>query len=309
MAAHPGEYLLTKLMQPLGISVSDLAKKIDVHPGTISRVVSCKSDISASMAVKLAGEFSVTAMQWMTMQAEYSIKHEIEKQSLSMTNKVPEGMKPGSIYSTKNFGDMVVLEYRNSTDVTVRFVETGFVTKAQAASVRNGTVKDKLVANVYGVGFIGDGGYSCAKDPIAYQKWRSMIQRCYSKKHKEVYKSYDGCDVNKEWHNFQNFAEWFYKNYPNDGGEYQLDKDIKIPGNKQYSPCACSFVTSQENMQCAHAKRYSMIRPDGVIVTIFNMMEFCKENNLNSGGMTQAYLNDKKYKGWKSARHLDNNED
>ena len=133
-----------------------------------------------------------------------------------------------------------------------------------------------------------------------------MIQRCYSNKHRRVYKSYEGCSVIRDWHNFQNFAEWFYANYPKDGLDYQLDKDIKIPGNKEYSPSACSFVSASENMNCAHAKRYSMIRPDGVIVTIFNMMEFCKENNLNSGGMTQAYLNDKKYKGWKSARHLDN---
>ena len=132
-----------------------------------------------------------------------------------------------------------------------------------------------------------------------------MLQRCYSKHHRHVYKTYQDCTVDSEWHNFQNFAEWFYINYPKDGKKYQLDKDIKKKGNRVYAEDNCIFVTAEQNMRESHAKTYSMINPNGERVTINNMEMFCKENNLNSGGMTQAYLNDKKYKGWKSDRFSD----
>ena len=76
--------------------------------------------------------------------------------------------------------------------------------------------------------------------------WRSMLQRCYMQN--ESQKTYIGCSVVNEWHNFQNFAKWFELNWPKDGGLYELDKDIKVKGNKTYGPDFCLFVTKQENL-------------------------------------------------------------
>ena len=46
-------------------------------------------------------------------------------------------------------------------------------------------------------------------------------------------KNYLDVTVCEEWHNFQNFAKWFYENYYEISGEkMRLDKDILIKGNK-----------------------------------------------------------------------------
>ena len=75
-----------------------------------------------------------------------------------------------------------------------------------------------------------------------------MIKRCYSKNPSTILQHPSYCDVTvcEEWYNFQNFAEWYYNNLP----RYEnpdLDKDLKIIGNKEYSPHACSFVPTQIN--------------------------------------------------------------
>ena len=45
--------------------------------------------------------------------------------------------------------------------------------------------------------------------------------------------------VCEEWHNYQNFAEWFNKNYISG---YELDKDLLSNNDKIYSPCTCVFI-------------------------------------------------------------------
>lgn len=118
--------------------------------------------------------------------------------------------------------------------------------------------KDVFTPSVQGVGFMGEGKYtSCEnrRNTLAYSRWSGMLARCYSEAFQKRNPTYIGCSVAAEWHNFQVFAEWFYKNHPGDGNEYCLDKDIRIPGNKIYSPEACSFVTRAENTRHAKNKR------------------------------------------------------
>lgn len=38
-----------------------------------------------------------------------------------------------------------------------------------------------------------------------WEKWRSMIKRCYSKNYSIRNPTYKGCSVCKEWHLFSNF--------------------------------------------------------------------------------------------------------
>lgn len=80
-----------------------------------------------------------------------------------------------------------------------------------------------------------------------------MLRRCYYVSKTNTY--YPDCSVEKVWHNFQVFADWYDINHPGDGGRYQLDKDIKIPGNKVYGPDACMFVTQQDNLKARKLKK------------------------------------------------------
>ena len=98
---------------------------------------------------------------------------------------------------------------------------------------------------IYGVG-INDANYATNRRVNGkrimcptYMKWSRMLERSYSEKFKAKNPTYSDCYVCKEWLTFSSFAEWYERNFI-DG--YQLDKDIKEKGNKEYSPSKCLFV-------------------------------------------------------------------
>ena len=212
---------------------------------------------------------------------------------------VPNGFSVGSILSTKKHGDIRVVKYHGAIKVEVEFVSTGFRLFTSRYTIEGGNLRDPLFPYHFGIGYQGVGKHKTkvkeARE-VSYQTWMDILFRCYSPKAAKKFPAYIGCTVCKEWHNFQNFAEWFKKGYKKG---LVIDKDIKIKGNKEYSPLACSFVTKAENTVAAHAKHYSMTNPDGVVVDIFNMSEFCRVNNLSQAHMNSV-VNGKRriHKGW-----------
>ena len=110
-----------------------------------------------------------------------------------------------------------------------------------------GVSRGSLVKKVYSTGYIGFGNYSCTekgKITKCYAVWSSMLERAYSEKWKIKYPSYLNVSVCEDWHNYQNFAKWFHKNYRQG---FALDKDILVRGNKIYSAETCCFVPPQIN--------------------------------------------------------------
>jgi hypothetical protein len=207
----------------------------------------------------------------------------------------------GVPYPQGKYGDLIVLDYGGCYNVTVKFLVTGYTRKAATQKILNGDVKDVFYPSVHGVGFFGNGDYkafttSTKKSTKQYKSWIGMLERCYSAKLHAKHPTYIGCSVCNDWHNFQVFAKWFDDNYI-DG--YHLDKDIKIDGNKIYSPKTCLFVSAKDNTIKATAKTTKLTDPNGNTVTIYNMMNFCRENNLNRDLMkrvSQGKAN--QHKGW-----------
>ena len=78
-----------------------------------------------------------------------------------------------------------------------------------------------------------------------YEVWRSMIERCYSKKFLESRPSYIGASVCSEWLYATAFKKWMEKQ---DWQGKCLDKDIIVPGSKLYSPDTCAFVLQATNL-------------------------------------------------------------
>jgi antitoxin HigA-1 len=71
---HPGLILKdTVLREDGGISVTELAEKLEMTRTAISRVVNGKAAISAELAIRLAALQSVSAKSWLTMQADYDL--------------------------------------------------------------------------------------------------------------------------------------------------------------------------------------------------------------------------------------------
>ena len=216
---------------------------------------------------------------------------------------IPEDMRKGAKHTTKDFGVLVVVEYHGAKKVDVRFVDTGFALTTRAEQIRAGSVMDKLKPNTYGVGFIGIGDHKSkrfGKDTEAYKCWSAMLRRCYSEAEHQRKPWYIGCTACPEWHNFQNFAKWYDENYPADGGDYHLDKDIKCHGNKEYSPNACMFVTPEDNAVKANAMNYTLLSPEGASIDVYNMATFARANDLCESSMrnlTSGRVDN--YKGWK----------
>ena len=94
-----------------------------------------------------------------------------------------------------------------------------------------------------------------------YEKWKSMVDRCYSKVVHSRQPTYASCSVVPEWHYFMTFRAWM------DGQDWEgkhLDKDILFPGNKIYGPDTCVFVHSSVNLFTSERKSARGQYPIGV---------------------------------------------
>lgn len=141
---------------------------------------------------------------------------------------------------------MKIIEEINSHNCTVQF-EDGFIkTKIKYSDIIKGSVKNPMYPSVYGVGYFGVGNFFTRK---SHNKWNSMLTRCYSIYRLDTLETYKDCEVDKEWHNYQNFAQWYDNNYENHmDSTWHLDKDILVKGNKIYSPKTCCFVPQEINV-------------------------------------------------------------
>ncbi len=88
-----------------------------------------------------------------------------------------------------------------------------------------------------------------------------MYNRCYSKAYQESRSWYKGCTVCEEWldpeHGLDNFGQWCNEHYYIVEGEgtIELDKDIRIKGNRIYGPETCLFVPKAINCMFAGSSR------------------------------------------------------
>lgn len=131
--------------------------------------------------------------------------------------------------------------------------------------------KNPMKPSVFNIGCFGIGEYKSKKNnkiTREYDIWRQMLIRCYSEKNQEKHPAYIGIAVCEEWHNFQNFAEWFNENHPNiDGIRFDLDKDLLQQGveNKIYSPDTCVFLPSRINKFMTNLKSTNTSGHVGVV--------------------------------------------
>jgi len=160
-------------------------------------------------------------------------------------------IQPGDVFDTYEGEQVVVLEYRNALDVLVKHLdEHGHIRSVRAYHLKEGRVKNPYKRTASGVGYIGHGKYKPSKGRVyskAYKVWTDMLHRVYSEKALGKDKSYVGCSVCEEWHNFQNFAEWYYQQPNAESSGFHLDKDLIKWGNKVYCPEACSLVPEAVN--------------------------------------------------------------
>lgn len=176
---------------------------------------------------------------------------------------------------------MEIIQYNKAIDITVKFIDSGYVCKARYGNFQRGEVYDKFYPSVCGVGYIGNTTVQeNNKRKMSYRFWCNMIYRCYGNK----FNAYKDCYVCDEWLCFENFEKWFNENYYEiENTKMCLDKDILIKGNKVYSPYNCIFVPERIN---ALFEGMNKKERKNIIGVYFNKekqayIPYCS-NNLNS---------------------------
>ena len=160
-------------------------------------------------------------------------------------------LKVGEIHTTHSWGDVEVLEYINCQKVLVKFSD-GNTKWSATKEIRAGIVKNDFQPFLYGVGYYGQGEFSCKAEgqkvgsTLEYETWRGILRRCYDEKSFLKSPTYRGCTVCEEWHNFQNFASW-YVQQKGFIERWDLDKDLLVFGNKVYSPSTCCLIPAEVN--------------------------------------------------------------
>ena len=71
---HPGEILLKDFMKPLGISINQLGRDLDVPPNQISAIVNGARSITADTALRLGTYFQVSPETWLGLQIDYDLR-------------------------------------------------------------------------------------------------------------------------------------------------------------------------------------------------------------------------------------------
>jgi len=155
----------------------------------------------------------------------------------------------GEISKTNSGYSIKIIEYIDSGNVIVEFLDSGLIVKTTYGLFKKGVLKYPLTRSIIGVGYIGVGNYSHATHKKPYVVWASMLCRCYSLNYHKKQPTYKDCSVVEEWHNFQVFAKWYEENWePWMNNFWELDKDILIKGNKVYSPETCCFLPKEVNL-------------------------------------------------------------
>lgn len=88
-----------------------------------------------------------------------------------------------------------------------------------------------------------------------YQMWIDMLRRCYSPKEKLRKPTYINCEVSEDFKYFHKFMEWItLQNRLSVTTGHDLDKDLKVKGNKLYSADTCLLVPSEINKLITNRK-------------------------------------------------------
>jgi addiction module HigA family antidote len=71
---HPGEILQEDFLKPMGISLNQVARDLDVPPNRIHAIVHGTRSITAETALRLGTYFGMSPQTWLNLQAEYDLR-------------------------------------------------------------------------------------------------------------------------------------------------------------------------------------------------------------------------------------------
>ena len=76
---HPGLSVRHDCLEPLGLSVSEAARKLGVSRKQLSDIVNCRAGISPEMAIRLDKAFGGGAETWYRLQSAYALAQAMKR--------------------------------------------------------------------------------------------------------------------------------------------------------------------------------------------------------------------------------------
>lgn len=180
----------------------------------------------------------------------------------------------GKILSTSNSGKFKILRHLKTREIEVEFINTGYRKIVNLGNAQKGSIKDPYAPNVFGIGHVGEGKYSYKNHSKIYRTWQNMLARCF------VRSGGVPRTVCKRWLNFQKFASDVVKMPNHDSLGFDFDKDLRVLGNRHYSPKTCSFVPIAVSKLLSTVSRNKHDMSQGVTKNIYK----------GKRGTTVAYL-------------------
>ena len=83
---HPSRIVRQECIEPLGLTVTETAKRLGVTRQALNNLVNGKGGISAEMAVRLSKTFGSSSEVWLGMQMEYDLA-QVEKEARNIKVK------------------------------------------------------------------------------------------------------------------------------------------------------------------------------------------------------------------------------
>jgi addiction module HigA family antidote len=76
---HPGLSVRHDCLEPLGLNVTEAAKRLGVSRKQLSDIVNCRAGISPEMAIRLDKAFGGGAETWLRLQAAYDLAQAMKR--------------------------------------------------------------------------------------------------------------------------------------------------------------------------------------------------------------------------------------
>ena len=72
---HPGKIIMELCIKPLGITITETAKALDISRKTLSAILNSRANVSPEMAIRLSIAFGPSAESWINQQTQYDLWH------------------------------------------------------------------------------------------------------------------------------------------------------------------------------------------------------------------------------------------
>jgi addiction module HigA family antidote len=72
---HPGRILTSHYLEPLSLTITELARILGVSRKTVSKIVNERGSVTSDMALRLSRAFDTTPELWLNLQRNYDLWH------------------------------------------------------------------------------------------------------------------------------------------------------------------------------------------------------------------------------------------